>query len=117
MVTSEEVGRRIAQARQDLGLTQTELGRRLSRPRSHAAVSDIERGRTKLNIEELGEIARLLGKSLADFTGSAPSPSVVYRRDARDQSTEQSRVSNRAIEQFKQLARERARQEQEQSGP
>ena len=113
MITNEEVGRRIRQAREEKGLLQSDLGRLLSRPRSHAAVSDIERGKTRLDLEELSEIARLLGKPLDFFTGSRPIQAVVYRRSERGLSAEQQKETDRAIEAFKRLAREQARRRAE----
>lgn len=68
MTTYVEIGRRIRQARTELSLTQEDLGQLLSRQRSHAAISDIERGKTKLNLEDLSEFARVLGVSLDYFT-------------------------------------------------
>ncbi len=110
MVTYEEIGRRIKEARQELGLVQADLGQMLSRRRSHAAVSDIERGKTKLDLEELAEIAQLLQKPLSYLTDPAPSPaSVTYRRSTRHAPAAQLRESDRAIEAFKQKAREQAR--------
>jgi len=84
------------------------------RPRSHAAISDIERGKTKLNIEELAEIALILQKPLSYFTESRAAPSVVYRRSELEDSHERRRDNDRAIEAFKNLARAKAR---EQRGP
>ena len=106
---NEEVGRRIRHARQALGLSQTELGRRLARPRTHAAISDIERGKTKLDVEELSEFARLLGKTLADFMEAQP-PTVMYRRSTAASSSQTHTENDRAIEAFKERARALARQ-------
>ena len=108
-VNTEEIGRRIRSARQELGISQTELGQLLTRQRTHAAVSDIERGRTKLGVEELAEFARLLGKTLADFVGSE-SPATVYRRSTAANSAEGRKASDQSIEEFKERARALARQ-------
>lgn len=110
MATYEEIGRRVRQARSELGWLQADLGRTLSRPRSHAAISDIERGKTKLDLEELAELARVLQKPLAYFTEAAPQaelgPRMVYHRSDRDAPASQ---KERSVEAFKQRARERAR--------
>ncbi|CCF85311.1 helix-turn-helix domain-containing protein [Nitrolancea hollandica] len=113
MITREEVGRRIRRAREELGLSQGDLGRLLSRPRTYAAISDIERGKTKLDVEELAEIARILQKDVPYFLGT---PSVVYRRGDRGLTSEEQRHTNRSIEDFKRYAREMARKRQEQDG-
>ena len=110
MTTNEEVGRRIRQAREEMGLTQAELARLLTPPRSHAAISDIERGRTRLDIEGLSMIAQLLNKTLEDLIPSRAAPSVFYQRSDLDLSPEQQQEGNRSIEAFKNLARQRARQ-------
>ncbi len=110
MITYEEIGRRIRQARQDLGLMQADVGRMLSRPRSHAAVSDIERGKTRLNLEELAEMAQLLQKPLAHFTEPVGTSAIEYRRSERNVPPERRNESAHAIEAFKQRARDRADQ-------
>lgn len=110
MVTHEEVGRRIREAREELGLSQADLGRRLARPRTHAAISDIERGKTKLDIEELSEFAVVLGKDLAYFVEPRPAPAIVYRQGERGLTREQQRETDRAVEAFKRFAREQAQQ-------
>jgi transcriptional regulator with XRE-family HTH domain len=110
MITHEEVGRRIRQAREQLRMSQGEFGRLLSPPRTHAAVSDMERGKTKLDVEELSTLARLLDKPLEYFIEERPAPSVLYRRGDRKLTPDGQRDADRAVEAFKQLARERARQ-------
>ncbi len=118
MDTFEEIGRRIRQARSELGLLQADLGQLLTRQRSHAAISDIERGKTKLDIDELTEFARVLRKPLAYFTEpleveqlsrSSQTPTVVYRRSERAVSDRQRQEATRSIEAFMQQARSRAR--------
>lgn len=109
MLTSEEVGRRIREAREDLGLSQADLGRLMTRPRTHAAVSDIERGKTKLGVEEISELAMLLHKDLSYFYETRPTPRVVYRRGDRGLSSREQRETDKSIETFKRMARELAR--------
>ncbi|MGI8854769.1 MAG: helix-turn-helix domain-containing protein [Thermomicrobiales bacterium] len=111
-LTYEEIGRRIRQAREEQGLLQADLGRRMSRPRSHAAVSDIERGKTKPNVEELAEIARLLDKPLTYFLDTSPAESVVYRRSDPSMTREQRGETARSIDAFKEYARELARRQE-----
>ena len=117
MTTREEVGRRIRQARDELGISQGELGQRMRRRRSHAAISDMERGVVRLDIEELAEVARLLEKDLAYFVDeSVPAQSgasVVYRRGEYGQSADGRKATNRAIEDFKRFAREQVRRRAE----
>lgn len=109
MATRDEIGRRIRQAREELGLSQTQVGRLLSRPRSHAAISDLERGNVRVNVEELGELARILNKDLAYFHGTQPAQNVVYRRGDYDLSPEQQRETDQAVDDFRRFAREHAR--------
>lgn len=113
MPTREEVGRRIREAREEIGLSQAELGRLLTRPRSYAAVSDIERGKTRLDVEELEEMAVLLQKELAYFYETRSEPSIVYRRGDRRLTAAEQRETDRAVEAFKELARKQARQQGE----
>jgi transcriptional regulator with XRE-family HTH domain len=70
------VGRRIRQAREDLGLTQQQLGEQYGC--SHAAISDIERGVTKLGVSDLGRLAAVLGKEMSYFL---PTRSFQLRHD------------------------------------
>ena len=109
MATREEIGQRIREAREDLGLSQTEFGQLLSRKRTHAAISELERGKVRLDAEELVEIAAILGKDLAYFYAAPVAPSIVYRRGDRSLPAEQQRDTNKAIEAFKQYAREQTR--------
>lgn len=113
MITNDEVGRRIRQAREEKGLLQADIGRRMTRPRSHAAISDMERGKTKIDVQDLAEIARLLGKEVEYFITSRPVASAVYRRSDREMTPMQESESARAIESFKDRARELARQQRE----
>ena len=114
MPTYVEIGRRIRQARTEKALMQADLGRLLSKPRSHAAISDIERGRTKLNLDELAEIAELLDKPLSFLTeGATVAPpaageTVYFRRDQADLTDGQRQATDNAVTAFMQLARQRA---------
>jgi len=109
MATYDEIGRRIRRAREEQGLLQADIGRRMTRSRSHAAISDIERGKTKLDVEELSEIARLLDKPLSFFLETRPVESTVYRRSDPGMTREQHGESARSIEAFKAQARALAR--------
>lgn len=113
MITYEEIGARIREVREKLGMTQADLGRLLTRTRTHAAISDIERGKTRLDIEELSEIAQILTKPLSYFTDPRTTPSVLYRRGDRDLPPARQEETNRAAEAFKRLAREQARRKAE----
>ena len=103
MTTRDEVGRRIRQAREDLGISQAELGRRLKRARSHAAVSDMERGEVKLDIEELADLARVLEQNLDYFILSQPN--VLLRRGDYGQSETEMGTTLASLEDFKEHAR------------
>lgn len=108
MVSHEEVGRRVRQAREDLAISQAELGRRLTPPRTHAAVSDIERGKTKLDVDDLSMLSAALDRPVVYFYGDRPAASVVYRRGDRDLTPELQRETDRAVDLFKQFARQHA---------
>lgn len=105
MATSEEVGRRIRDAREARGWTQAQLGQQLTRPRTHVAISDIERGRTKLNIDELSEFADVLGRPLGYFTGERTGSGVVYQRSDKEATPEQQRQNAAAVDSFKERMR------------
>ena len=109
MVTREEIGRRIREAREELRLSQSDLGRKMSRQRSYAAISDIERGKSSIPADELVEVARILGKDITFFIGGRPAPSIVYRRGDRGLTSDQQRETDQAIRRFQELAREQAR--------
>lgn len=109
MTARDEIGRRIRRARAELGMSQTELGRLLSRPRTHAAISDLERGNVQVRFEELSELARILNKELAYFTGDKVPPTVTYRRGDYDLSSEQQLETDQAVEAFREFARQHAR--------
>lgn len=112
MTTREELGGRVRQAREELGLSQTELGRLLTRHRTHAAVSDMERGKVRFDAEELEELAAILNRDVSYFYDVPPveaSPGIVYRRGDRGLEPDHHRATNRAIESFKQYAREQAK--------
>lgn len=111
MVTYEEVGRRVRRARAELGLLQADLGRKLSRKRSHAAISDIERGKTKLDLEELAELAQVLQKPLAYFTEPTAEENtgtrVAYRRS--DNVAADARQKKQSIDAFIRHVQDRTR--------
>lgn len=111
MATREEIGRRIRQAREEQGLSQTDLGRMMTRQRSHAAISDLERGNVRLDVEELMELSRLLQKELPYFYEGGGGQSVVYRRGDYGLSPEHQRETNQAVEAFQKFAREQARRD------
>ncbi len=68
VTTNQQIGRLIAQIRQDRGLTQSEFARRLST--SQSAVNRMEHGRQNLSLETLGRISEVLNKQLISITGS-----------------------------------------------
>jgi transcriptional regulator with XRE-family HTH domain len=82
MATTEEIGKRVREAREEMGMTQGDLGRRWG-GRSHAAVSDIERGTTRLTASGLAELAQILNKPVTFFYGEKTSAQ--YLRGGRDE--------------------------------
>ena len=56
---------RLRQARLDAGLTQVEAGKKLKKPQAY--LSKIERGERRIDAVELGELAKVYGKSLNYF--------------------------------------------------
>lgn len=73
----ELLGRRVARAREDVGMTQDVLGRAVELDRS--AISRLEKGERKINVPELVRIAAALDRPLAYFVAD-PVPAVVSRR-------------------------------------
>jgi len=102
-----ELGTKIKQARDEIGLSQEKLGRLMNR--SHAAISDIERGKTKLSISDLTQIARFLGKDISYFLESMPS--AIYRRGQQTESESTKQELRSAIEDFRRYARLMAEKE------
>lgn len=83
MVTSEELGKRIREAREGLGMSQQQLGQLLNPPRSHAAVSDMERGVTRVGATDIAQLARIFNRGTSFFYGeeaSTPQPSGLQGR-------------------------------------
>lgn len=103
MTTREEVGKRIRQAREAVGLSQTELGAAMNRKRSHAAISDMERGTVRLDVEELAEVAKILRTDIQTLL--EPSASVIWRRGEYAQTHDQKQETRQAIEAFQAHAR------------
>lgn len=85
------LGLRLAQAREDAGMTQEGLGRAVELDRS--AISRLEKGERKLNVTELVEIASALGRPLSYFVNAAL-PAVVSRR----QDTAHAHATTRALD-------------------
>lgn len=73
----ELLGRRLAQARDDAGVTQEALGRAVGLDRT--AIVRLEKGDRKLSVPELVAVAEVLGRPLAYFVAD-PVPAVVSRR-------------------------------------
>ncbi len=67
--TNQQIGKLIAQIRQERGLTQNEFAKRLST--SQSAVNRMEHGRQNLSLETLGRISEVLNKQLISVSGSA----------------------------------------------
>jgi transcriptional regulator with XRE-family HTH domain len=67
-----DIGMRIQQARQELGLTQEELAARLGC--TQAALSNYELGKRRFYLAGLEQIANMLGKPLSYFMEPLASP-------------------------------------------
>lgn len=94
---TESLGRRVAQAREDAGMTQDGLGRAVELDRS--AISRLEKGERKLNVPELVQIASVLGRPLSYFVAD-PVPSVVSRRSDTAHAHSSTRQLDIELEQF-----------------
>jgi predicted nucleotidyltransferase/DNA-binding XRE family transcriptional regulator len=79
--TVESLGRRIAEARREKGLSQGELAEAISLDRT--AISKIERGRRNAGSFELARIARVLGRPLEWFLADTVAPQKPNVRDLR----------------------------------
>jgi transcriptional regulator with XRE-family HTH domain/Zn-dependent peptidase ImmA (M78 family) len=71
------LGQRLAQAREDAGMTQDGLGRAVGLDRT--AITRLEKGERRLSVPELVAIANVLGRTLSHFVDE-PVPAVVSRR-------------------------------------
>lgn len=67
--TNQQIGKLIAQIRQERGLTQAEFARRLNT--SQSAVNRIEHGNQNLSVETLGRISEVLNKQIISLSGGA----------------------------------------------
>jgi transcriptional regulator with XRE-family HTH domain len=72
-----ELGSRLAQAREDAGMTQEGLAQAVGLDRT--AITRLEKGQRKLSAPELVAIAKTVGRPLAFFV-NPPVPSIVSRR-------------------------------------
>jgi transcriptional regulator with XRE-family HTH domain len=91
------LGLRLAQAREDAGMTQEGLGRAVKLDRT--AITRLEKGERKLNVTELVEIARVLGRPLSYFV-NASLPAVVSRRQDTANAHATTRALDEELDQF-----------------
>jgi Zn-dependent peptidase ImmA (M78 family)/transcriptional regulator with XRE-family HTH domain len=93
--TQEQLGARIAEARQAAGLTQAELASRVELDRT--SLSRVETGNRRVDVVELAAIARALGRPVESFL-HLPSPAVVSQREASGSGEAQPRIDALAEE-------------------
>lgn len=91
------LGRRVAEAREDAGMTQDSLGRAVRLDRS--AISRLEKGERKINVPELVQIATVLGRPLSFFVAD-PVPSAISRRSDTIHAHATTRKLDIELEQF-----------------
>ncbi len=101
-LTREDLGLRIARARESAGLSQIELARRVGL--SQSAVSRIEAGLRGVDSIELAEIARVLGVAVVDLLETRPLAQEL-RVAARAQGVADSAALERAIDRVVELVR------------
>jgi Zn-dependent peptidase ImmA (M78 family)/DNA-binding XRE family transcriptional regulator len=77
----EHIGKRVMEARRDLGLTQSDLATALRMERT--AISKMETGQRGIDTLELAQLAHVLRRPVGWFV-SEPSPSIVSRRAERE---------------------------------
>jgi transcriptional regulator with XRE-family HTH domain len=70
-----EVGRRIRDQRNKLGMTQEQLGRSLSPPTTRVSIANIEGGNQRILAHTLVQLAAALGAEVTDILPQAPEPS------------------------------------------
>lgn len=100
-----QIGSRLREAREQLGLTQDAVAKRLGVARS--AVVRMEQGTRRVTGTELAQLARVYGRDLSDFVGMAPlgdDPFLVLERAAGD-NPEHSESVARAIACLKEVVR------------
>ena len=78
------LGRRIAELRKGMGLSQSELAFRLSRNRTQAWVSTVETGRRIVNVDDLFEIAETFGVSIGELADTPSQFSSTSERSLGD---------------------------------
>ena len=92
------IGRRIRAAREEAGLSQEQLGEKIGY--SAMGVSHIENGDRKIKLEDLQEIAQVLGieiNYLLEPITKQPYPSILYRRGDDDVTDEQKQTEQKAL--------------------
>jgi Zn-dependent peptidase ImmA (M78 family)/transcriptional regulator with XRE-family HTH domain len=91
----EELGRQVASARKDQGLSQAELAAELDVDRT--AITKMESGERKIDTFELARLAKILRRPIHWFVNE-PSPAIVSRRNARAEDEAKTRVEDIALE-------------------
>lgn len=102
MSKAHGIGRRVAQARRSLGLTQAVLAERISVPRS--TLAEIETGKRGISAPELYRLSEALLRPLAYFFGAvSPRTGFALRAKAPDMDEETTRALVRFDEQMTRL--------------
>lgn len=93
--TWEELGKQVASARKDRGLSQAELAAELEVDRT--AITKMESGERKIDTFELARLAKILRRPIHWFVND-PSPAIVSRRNARAADEAKTRDEDIALE-------------------
>lgn len=108
MISKVDLGQKIKILRETRRMSQEELGQKLSK--THAAISYIESGKSALTVKDLGEIADVLGVTVADLLSENTEPqplgclTMTQFRNDKDITPSEEIMANRVAEKvFKML--------------